>query len=55
MSECFLFEGQWLCSANACLEENQEKSSGKHLKDEADLYEYRDLVARAQNTQVSSY
>ena len=55
MSKCWLYNERWLCQANVCLQEEQEKDSGKHFIDQQRLDKYRHDVARTQPQNPSPY
>jgi len=49
------YKGGWLCEDNCCLQEEMEKDTGKHLRDEKDLNDYRALVAGTWNVPRTNY
>ena len=43
-STLFKYDDRWLCSANACIEEEIERDSDKVERDEQFLEDYRSIV-----------
>lgn len=54
-SKCYPYNGQWLCKANCCLDEEMERDTGKHITDEQKLNEYRNFVDRTKSCPPSTY
>ena len=49
------FEGRYLCKVNLCYEEEVEKATEKHIRDEEKLMDYRGLVAGTKGIPPSAY
>lgn len=46
-SELFIYGNRWLCKANECYTEEQERDSGIHITREKKLQDYINLVSRS--------